>query len=75
MRGNNVNFLTSEITPKKVRGQIVDFLTIEITSKKTTWIFQPSKLRQENHVETTWIRGGFSHHRNYVEKGTWKQRG
>ena len=35
--GNNVDFLASEITPKKVRGNSVDVLTIKIISKKSTW--------------------------------------
>ena len=61
---NDVDILTSEIAPIKVRGNNVNFSAIEITSKKyveMTWKFVEvlSSTYQCNiHVESTSIRRG-----------------
>ena len=55
--GNNVDFSTSEITPKKVRGNNVDFSASEITSKKVrqNLVFDVStKYRRRIDVDSTW---------------------
>ena len=91
VRGDNVDFLTIEITSKKVRENNVDFSTIELTSKKvleTKWIFRPLKLHRKKYVETagifepsklhqksTWKQRGFFDHQNYIDKSRWKKRG
>ena len=77
----DAEFLSKEISLKKVRANNVDFTTTKITSKKVigkTWIFQPSKLHWQKYVETTWIlrsskwhqmeKSGFFDQRKYIEK-------
>ena len=57
VRGNNVNFLTREVTPKKVGGNNVDFSSSEITSKKVRGNdvdFSISEVTSKKYVEMTW---------------------
>ena len=57
VRGNNVDFLTSEITSKKVRGNDEDFSISKITSKKVRW--NDVKIRRNFLFDvSTWIRRG-----------------
>ena len=52
-----MDFLTSEITQKKVRGSNMDFLTSEIMSKKVRGNdvnFSISQITSKKYVEMTW---------------------
>ena len=72
---NNVEFLSVEISSKKVRVNNVDFSTIKITSKKGK-LKKRGYFDQWNYVEKSkWKRRGFFDQRNYVEKSTFKQHG
>ena len=73
VRGNNVDFSTTEITSKKVHGNNMDFSTSKIKSKKVRgnyveirWNLVFEVLRDID-VELTWIRRGGPVRKAYSE--------
>ena len=80
-RRNNVDFSTSEITPKKVGGNNIDFSTSEITSKKVRGNdveFSISEITSKEYLEMTWKFveiWSLTYRRNIDVESTWIRRG
>ena len=75
-----MDFLTIEITSKKVRGKNVDLSTSKITSKKvhvTMWIFQPLKLHGKGSGSDVEILRNLvlEYQRNIQVESTWNRWG
>ena len=69
--GNNVDFLTSEITPIKVRETTCIFWSSKYHRKKK-WK-ERGFSDHRNYIEKNkWEQRGFFDQRNYVKKNTWK---
>ena len=81
VRGNNVDFWTSEIRSKRVRENNVDFSTIEITLKRVRGNdldFSTIKITSKKYLKMTWKLVEISsstYRRNIHVESTWILRG